>query len=159
MAPQSCSRLSFVNLDQDFDIIWCLWKSKMAVFQRIWDPIMICTRPVYQPSSSTLRMQARLSFLYILSDSDGISCLPQIMILAMMMMMMMMMMIVVVMRVMVMVVMMLVMMAGGSDLMLEMMMLLMMVVIMVVIVMVIVGFAPTNYEHIRCWLYLQKPKS
>ena len=86
MAPQSCSRLSFVNLDQDFDIIWCLWKSKMAVFQRIWDPIMICTRPVYQPSSSTLRMQARLSFLYILSDSDGISCLPQIMILAMMMM-------------------------------------------------------------------------
>ena len=155
MAPQSCSRLSFVNLDQDFDIIWCLWKSKMAVFQRIWDPIMICTRPVYQPSSSTLRMQARLSFLYILSDSDGISCLPQIMILAMMMMMM----IVVVMRVMVMVVMMLVMMAGGSDLMLEMMMLLMMVVIMVVIVMVIVGFAPTNYEHIRCWLYLQKPKS
>ena len=155
MAPQSCSRLSFVNLDQDFDIIWCLWKSKMAVFQRIWDPIMICTRPVYQPSSSTLRMQARLSFLYILSDSDGILCLPQIMILAMMMMMM----IVVVMRVMVMVVMMLVMMAGGSDLMLEMMMLLMMVVIMVVIVMVIVGFAPTNYEHIRCWLYLQKPKS
>ena len=155
MAPQSCSRLSFVNLDQDFDIIWCLWKSKMAVFQRIWDPIMICTRPVYQPSSSTLRMQARLSFLYILSDSDGISCLPQIMILATMMMMM----IVVVMRVMVMVVMMLVMMAGGSDLMLEMMMLLMMVVIMVVIVMVIVGFAPTNYEHIRCWLYLQKPKS
>ena len=155
MAPQSCSRLSFVNLDQDFDIIWCLWKSKMAVFQRIWDPIMICTRPVYQPSSSTLRMQARLSFLYILSDSDGISCLRQIMILAMMMMMM----IVVVMRVMVMVVMMLVMMAGGSDLMLEMMMLLMMVVIMVVIVMVIVGFAPTNYEHIRCWLYLQKPKS
>ena len=155
MAPQSCSRLSFVNLDQDFDIIWCLWKSKMAVFQRIWDPIMICTRPVYQPSSSTLRMQARLSFLYILSDSDGISCLPQIMILAMMMMMM----IVVVMRVMVMVVMMLVMMAGGIDLMLEMMMLLMMVVIMVVIVMVIVGFAPTNYEHIRCWLYLQKPKS
>ena len=155
MAPQSCSRLSFVNLDQDFDIIWCLWKSKMAVFQRIWDPIMICTRPVYQPSSSTLRMQARLSFLYILSDSGGISCLRQIMILAMMMMMM----IVVVMRVMVMVVMMLVMMAGGSDLMLEMMMLLMMVVIMVVIVMVIVGFAPTNYEHIRCWLYLQKPKS